>query len=206
MLSYRDTKCICECESEKLGVYFFMTICYNSLTAERNGHKMKKRITALLLAATFAATMLAGCSGGSSSSGEENPNSSENISLSQEMRNITSALKNSKSATEVDVETLDEFFSAIAGSKFIICGKASNYNCKEYNGYKIATVTLTNNGLKYIISLDDTDNSIKDGDYLEIEGNIGSGLSSSDSGEYGSFSISNGKITERGDKVKEKVK
>lgn len=169
---------------------------------------MKKRITALLLFAALAAAMFTGCSNGDNNSSSENGNSSssETVDLSQNMQNITSVLKDSKDATEIDQETLNAFFSAIAGSKFKIYGEASNYNCKDYNGYRIATVTITNNGVKYIVSLAEEDDSIKDGDYLEIEGNIGSSLSSDTSGGYSSFSLSNGTITDRGDAVKEKVK
>lgn len=177
---------------------------------------MKKRITALLLGSLLLAGSMAGCSSGQSS----NTNSGEGSSAAQtsssistatdeigkKMQEVTKALEKDKDATSVDMNTLNNFYSTLAGSKYKICGKASNYNCETYNGYQIATVTLTNDGLKYIISLKAADDSIKDGDYLEVEGKIGSSLSSDSSNGYASFSLSNCVITARGDEVKKNVK
>lgn len=169
---------------------------------------MNKRITALLLGAILLASAMTACSSGSGSGENSKGSQSQSASneLSAKMQDISNALEESKDATAVDMKTLNSFFTTIAGSTYKICGKASSYNCKSYNGYQIATVTLTNDGVKYIVSLKEADDSIKDGDYLEVEGKIGSSLSADPSNGYGAFSLSNCTITARGDEVKKNVK
>ena len=119
---------------------------------------MKKRITALLLGSLLLAGAMAGCSNGQSSntsSGEGSSAAQTSSSIStatdeigKKMQEVTKALEKDKDATSVDMNTLNNFYSTLAGSKYKICGKASSYNCETYNGYQIATVTLTNDGLK----------------------------------------------------------
>lgn len=170
---------------------------------------MNKRITALILGAILLAGSMSACS--SDSGSNENGNGSAQTQsaaneLTAKMQDLSTLLGKDKNATSVDMNTLNSFFSTLAGSTYKICGKASNYNCESYNGYQIATVTLTNDGVKYIVSLKDADDSIKDSDYLEVEGKIGSSLSSDSSSGYGAFSLSNCVITARGDEVKKNVK
>ena len=193
-----------------------ITKCRFYLHFINGGISIKKRITALLLGSLLLAGSMAGCSNGQSSntsSGEGSSAAQTSSSIStatdeigKKMQEVTKALEKDKDATSVDMNTLNNFYSTLAGSKYKICGKASSYNCETYNGYQIATVTLTNDGLKYIISLKSADDSIKDGDYLEVEGKIGSSLSSDSSNGYASFSLSNCVITARGDEVKKNVK
>lgn len=170
---------------------------------------MKKRFTALLLGAILTAGIITGCSsdnGSSNGNGSSGTSQTGSFDINTAMNDFADSLKENSDGTKADMDTLNNFFSAVAGTKFSICGVASNYNCSEYNGYKIATVTLTNDGLKYIISLKDEDSSIKDGDYLEVEGKIGSSISSDTSSGYGAFSLSDCTITARGEDVKKKVK
>lgn len=173
---------------------------------QNGGFIMKKKVTALLVSALLLVGTMAGCSSGNSSGENSSPTSSASNELSAKMQDISTLLGTDKNATAVDMETLNSFFATLAGSTYKISGKASKYNCKNYNGYQIATVTLTNNGTKYIVSLKDADDSIKDGDYLEVEGKIGASLSADSSSGYGAFSLSNCIITARGDEVKKSVK
>ena len=169
---------------------------------------MNKRITALILGAILLAGSMSACSSGSSNENGNGYSQSQTVAneLTAKMQDLSTLLGKDKNATSVDMNTLNSFFSTLAGSTYKICGKASNYNCETYNGYQIATVTLTNDGVKYIISLKAADDSIKDGDYLEVEGRIGSSLSSDSSSGYGAFSLSSCTITARGDEVKKNVK
>ena len=169
---------------------------------------MNKRITALILGAILLAGSMSACSSGSSNENGNGNSQSQTAAneLTAKMQDLSTLLGKDKNATSVDMNTLNSFFSTLAGSTYKICGKASNYNCETYNGYQIATVTLTNDGVKYIISLKAADDSIKDGNYLEVEGRIGSSLSSDSSSGYGAFSLSSCTITARGDEVKKNVK
>lgn len=172
---------------------------------------MKRKITALLLGAILTAGIITGCSSDNNSNVTNDNNSaeqtqSEPFDLNTAMEDLAANLAESYDGTSADIDTLNSFFSAIANTKFSICGVASNYNCSEYNGYQVATLTLTNDGKKYIISLKEADDSIKDGDYLQVEGKINSSISSDVSTGYGAFNLSNCTITARGDEVKDKVK
>lgn len=158
---------------------------------------MKKKITALLLSAVFATCALSGCSNNS-----ESENKEETGDVKTAVTQLTDILNETNDATSLDADELNSFFASIASAKYKLRGKASNYNCQDYNGYKIATVTLTVNDKKYIISLANTDDTITDGEYLEVEGNLGTSLSTDMSDTYGTFTLQNCTIVNRGDEAK----
>ena len=174
---------------------------------------MNKKITALLLSSVMLAGAFTGCSsgavgdnGGSSDVTSATKAKEEVLDLSDLMNDLSTELGSTKNAADVDMDTLNSFFGALASSKYRVYGVASNYKCNEYNGYSIATLTITNNNLKYVVRLNEPDDSIKDGDYLEIEGKLGTSLSEDNSQGYAAFSLSKGKIVDRGDSVKKKIK
>ncbi len=170
---------------------------------------MNRKIIALLLGGFMLAGLLAGCSNtdnGSSSPDKQGSSESESYDLSAEMKKMTDQLTKTDDSANIDLDTLNNFFSSVAKAKYTVRGVASNYNCDEYNGYTIAMVTLTNNDVKYMVSLAEKDETIKDGEYLEVQGVLGTGISADMQQGYATFSLSKAEILDRGDAVKTKMK
>ena len=170
---------------------------------------MKRKIIAVLLGGLMLAGLFAGCTNtdnGSASADKQSPTESESYNLSDEMKKMTDQLTKTNDSASIDLDTLNSFFSSVAKAKYTVRGVASNYNCSEYNGYTIAMVTLTNNDVKYMVSLAEKDKEIKDGEYLEVQGVLGTGISADMQQGYATFSLSKAEITDRGDAVKAKMK
>lgn len=175
---------------------------------------MKRKIAAVFAAAIIAAAALTACSSSdtdsqastpadstvSGSSGTSDTASTSGTSLNEQIQSITDSLSSSYDATGVDVETLDKFFSTLASSRYRISGTVSNYTVNEYTeGYKIATATITNGDTKYMISLDSTDETLTDGEYVEVEGSLGTTISADTTNGYGAFTLSDCTIIDRSD-------
>ena len=152
-----------------------------------------KRKTAALLAVTVMAAALTACSSDTDSSSSNTGTSADvaSYNLQQDMQDMTTNLSKNHDATGVDVETLDDFFSTLASSRYRLSGTVSNYTVNEYTeGYKIATATITSGDQKYMISLDSTDETLTDGEYIEVEGSLGTTISADTTNGYGAFTLS----------------
>lgn len=148
---------------------------------------MKMKITAVFAAAIISAAALSACS-----------STTTTTSVGEQMQQLTDNLGASYNATGIDAQTLDDFFSTLAGSRYRLSGTVSDYTVNEYTeGYKIATATITNGDTKYMISLESTDESLTDGEYIEVEGNLGTTITADTTNGYGSFTLSDCTVVDR---------